>query len=411
VIWEIARREIVTRGRTRAYKVITALLLVAAIAAPVASALWPDGGTDVRTVDVGLTEEAEEQFGADFEANASSVLSNDTNLVFDFEPIASVDDGSSDSDVGPSDIETALTDGDIDVVLDAAGQLTFEDDPDLEIEFVLRVAVDQQLQVAKADELGIDRDDVVELGVARSPEVRTLSQGDADDDDEEQVRVGIAFIGLFLAFLIPQVFGQLTMMGVIEEKATRVVEVLLGHVRPRTLLNGKLLGIGILAVVQVAIIGLGFLIAFLATSSISVPSAAWSFLPILVVSLIGGLVGYTTLFALLGSLISRQEDASQVMMPAFIPLMAGYIVGQTAAFGSADTLIVRILSFIPLTSSMLLPVRVARDAIEPWEIALSLALMILGSWLLLRLTAKIYELTILHTGSRIRLKDLRNRLA
>ena len=118
-------------------------------------------------------------------------------------------------------------------------------------------------------------------------------------------------------------------------------------------------------------------------------------------SILGGLAIYNTLFALLGSLISRQEDASQVMMPVFIPLMAGFFVGQTAITGNAESLLVRILTLFPLTAPMMLPLRVARDAIAPWEVGLSLALLAIGVWALVRLAGRVYEFTLLHTGSRV----------
>jgi ABC-type Na+ efflux pump permease subunit len=124
-------------------------------------------------------------------------------------------------------------------------------------------------------------------------------------------------------------------------------------------------------------------------------------LPLVMVSVVGGLLIYNTFFALLGSLISRPEDASQVSLPIFIPIMAGYLVGQAAIFGDAETSLVRVLSLFPLTSPMLLPVRVARDAIAPWEVALSVGLLALGVWLLIRISGRVYEFTLLHTGSRV----------
>jgi len=89
------------------------------------------------------------------------------------------------------------------------------------------------------------------------------------------------------------------------------------------------------------------------------------------------------------------------MMPVFGPLMVGYFVGQSAIFGSADSLLVRVLTWFPLTSPMLLPVRVARDAIGSVEVAISLGLLALGTYLLFRLAGRLYEFTLLRTGSRV----------
>ena len=192
-----------------------------------------------------------------------------------------------------------------------------------------------------------------------------------------------------MAFVLPQVFGQLTLLSVIEEKSTRVIEVLLSHIRPRTLLLGKVLGISALAVVQLVAVVLGLTAAILLTNAINIPASVWRFVPIVLVSILGGLAIYNTFFALLGSLVSRQEDAAQVMLPLFIPLMTGLFVGQAAVIGNAETLLVKALTWFPLTAPMLLPVRVARDAIPLWEIILSLGLLALGVWLLILIAGRV----------------------
>ena len=70
-------------------------------------------------------------------------------------------------------------------------------------------------------------------------------------------------------------------------------------------------------------------------------------------------------------------------------------------FGDAESALVKVLTLLPLTAPMLLPVRVARDAIAPWEIALSLGLLALGVWLLIRIAGRVYEFTLLQTGLRV----------
>ena len=81
--------------------------------------------------------------------------------------------------------------------------------------------------------------------------------------------------------------------------------------------------------------------------------------------------------------------------------MVGYFVGQTAVFGNAESLLVKILTWFPLTAPMLLPVRVARGAIGPGEIAISLGLLALGVYLLFKLAGRVYEFTLLRTGTRV----------
>lgn len=378
MVKEVAMREITTRGRTKAFKVITAILVVAAIAGPVIAALWPDGSDDLREIVVGVTQDDPE-----FQRQVDLFAEGSLDVSYELINADAVDD--------------ALSNGDIDVAVEPGPTMAWDKAVDYEIAGVLYAVFQGNGALEKGRAAGLTDAEIANLVTPVPVEERFADETDSGDD----LATGVAFLGLMAAFILPQAYGQLTMLSVIEEKSTRVIEVLLSHIRPRTLLTGKILGLGALAIAQLLVIVLGLLGALLLTDSIDIPSSVWRFVPILLVSLLGGLAVYNTVFALLGSLISRQEDAAQVMLPVFIPLMAGYIAGQTAVFGDADTLVMRILTFFPMTAPMMLPVRVAKDAIAPWEIAVSLGLLVLAVWLLIRIAGRVYEFTLLHTGSRV----------
>ncbi len=382
MVKEVAWREIRTRARTKSFRWITGILVAAAVAGPVLAAVLPDNtDDDRREVTIGLVaidQGIENQIAAFAEAGLDITFRDLT--------------GASAEQVGQ-----ALADGEIDVAFESGPTLVWNRGTDFEIAGVVNTVLQQQALLARGRALGLDQDDIVELLTPVALEERFANEA----GESEGVTIFVSFLGLMAAFMLPQIFGQLTMMSVVEEKSTRVIEVLLNHLRPRTLLLGKVLGVGALAVVQLVVVVGGLAAALLATDSIDIPAAVWRFVPIILVSILGGLAIYNTLFALLGSLISRQEDASQVMMPIFIPLMAGFFIGQTAITGNAESLLVKALTLFPLTAPMLLPLRVARDAIAPWEVALSLGFLVLGVWGLIRIAARVYEFTLLHTGSRV----------
>jgi ABC-2 type transport system permease protein len=381
LVKEVAAREIRTRSRTKVFRVITGILVAAAIIGPIAAAVWPESGDDLREVTVGLVDvdEATQQ-------QIVALAEGDLNITFqDY------------TGVPPAEVDQALSDGDIEVALEPGPTLVWDRETDFEIAGVLFTVLQQQHVLVKGRALGLSEGDIAQLLTPLQVQERFADQPDKSDD----VAMGVAFLGLMAAFLLPQTFGQLTMLSVVEEKSTRVVEVLLGHLRPRTLLLGKVLGLGALAVAQLVVVMGGLTAALLLTNTIDIPSSVWRFVPIIVVSILGGLAIYNTFFALLGSLISRQEDAAQVIMPTLLPLIAGYFVGQAAVFGNAETTLVKVLTLFPLTAPMLLPVRVARDAIAPWEIAVSLGMLTLGVWLLIRIAGRVYEFTLLQTGSRV----------
>ncbi|MEE8477939.1 MAG: ABC transporter permease [Gemmatimonadales bacterium] len=378
---EVAAREIRTRSRTKAFRVITGILVAAAIIGPIVAAVWPENGDDLREITVGVVnvEEATQQ-------QIVAFAEGDLDITFrDYTGVPS------------AEVDQALSDGDIDVALEPGPTLVWDRETDFEIAGVLLTVLQQQDVLVKGRALGLGEGDIAQLLTPLQVQERFADQPDKSDN----VATGVAFLGLMAAFILPQAFGQLTMLSVVEEKSTRVVEVLLGHLRPRTLLLGKVLGLGALAVAQLVVVVGGLTAALLLTNTIDIPSSVWRFVPIILVSILGGLAIYNTFFALLGSLISRQEDAAQVIMPTMLPLIAGYIVGQAAVFGNAESTLVKALTLFPLTAPMLLPVRVARDAIAPWEIALSLGLLALGVWLLIRIAGRVYEFTLLHTGSRV----------
>lgn len=379
LVREVALREFRTRARTKAFRIITGILIAAAFIGPLLVALWPDGGDEeLREVTIGIVgvDAATQQQILAVSADSLDVTFQDLNNLL------------------PGQVDQALIDGGIDVALEPGPTLVWNSETDFEVARVLLAVLQQQEVLIKGRDLGLGASDIAELLAPIALEERFA-------DEADELATGVAFFGLMIAFILPQVFGQLAMLSVVEEKSTRVIEILLSHIRPRTLLLGKVLGLSALAVVQLVVVIGGLTAALLLTNAIDIPPSVWRFVPILLVSILGGLAIYNTFFALLGSLISRQEDGAQVVMPVFIPLVAGFFVGQGAVIGNAETGLVKVLTLFPLTAPMLLPVRVARDAIEPWEIILSLGLLALGVWLLARIAGRVYEFTLLHTGSRV----------
>ena len=158
---------------------------------------------------------------------------------------------------------------------------------------VLYAVLQQQEVLIKGRDLGLNEGDTGEL-------LAPIAVQERFADKPDEFASAVAFFGLLVAFLVPQVFGQLAMLSVVEEKSTRVIEVLLSHLRPRTLLLGKVLGLSALAVVQLVVVVGGLAAALLLTNAIDIPASVWRFVPIVLVSILGGLAIYNTFFALLG---------------------------------------------------------------------------------------------------------------
>jgi ABC-2 type transport system permease protein len=195
-------------------------------------------------------------------------------------------------------------------------------------------------------------------------------------------------------------------MGVVEEKSSRVVEVLLATLKPVQLLAGKVIGIGIVALAQATLIvavalGLGGAVG----SDILHGSG-----PTEVISAVGWLIlGYTFycwVYAAAGSLATRQEHVQTLAFPLQLPLILGYITSLTAVSSGSASTFVKVLAYLPPTAPFAMPALVALSAVTWWQITISIVLTLVATIGVARLAGSVYERAILRTGQRVRLREL-----
>ena len=385
MIGEVARREIVTRARSKAYRISTLVLLVATVLLVAGAILL--GGDESATpepteVTIGLTSP-----DPTLETASDSVA--DTRVRFEFTTLG-------DDDA----VAEALSSGDVDAVVRDGDTLVFQSDPDPGLRSLLTGVLQQLAVDRRAEQFGIDD---ATLGELLAPaEIDTEVVDPTTDGDA--ARTVVATIGIFVMFFGIQLYGGQIAMVVVEEKANRIVEILLALVRPRDLLAGKVLGVGVLATIQISIPVVGMFLALALSGTADVPASAYAAIPLLFVFFLLGFTMYGTLFALVGSLVSRQEDAQQALFPVFIPIIAGYALALQAV-ASPDSLVSTIASVVPLTSPFALPVTVAEGSVGPLLVVASLALLLATTAFMLTFSARVYEFTLLRSGSRIKLGD------
>jgi ABC-2 type transport system permease protein len=187
--------------------------------------------------------------------------------------------------------------------------------------------------------------------------------------------------------------------GVTREKASRVVEVLLSAVTPRQLLFGKIIGIGAVALVHAAVLIVTALVASRVAGLDVLDGFRLGDIAIGAVWFLLGYALYCCAFAAAGALCNRAEDAQGAAMPILMPMLAGYIVGFSAA-GGASTLI-WVLAYFPPTAVLCMPVLNALGVVPVWGVLLSMALTLATAYLIASLAARIYERSILRTGKRV----------
>ena len=224
-MWLIAQRELQTRGRSKGFLVSTGVLfLCVALAAVVPSLL---GNSErIRTVHIGLSGS-----GQDFEQAIG--VGNET-----LEPKVVRVKG------GLAELEAEQ----LDVVFDGR-QLTWKALPDFTLDEYLRGVIQQKIVADRAAALDLSSTELE--AIFQKPNIQEVRLDGGDD--EFGLRFATAGVSGLATFLLIQIWGAFVMMGVVEEKSSKVVEVLLSHVRPSTLLSGKVLGLGLLAVAQMAI--------------------------------------------------------------------------------------------------------------------------------------------------------------
>ncbi|MEW9531500.1 ABC transporter permease [Microbispora sp. NPDC049125] len=220
------------------------------------------------------------------------------------------------------------------------------------------------------------------------------------------VRTGIATLLVFVLFFLLIYSAMYVAMGVVEEKGSRIVEILLTSVRPWQLLGGKILGLGSLGLINlVAIIAAGLSASFASGFAADLPPGMGGIVVSTVVWFLLGYAFFSALAAAFGSLVSRQEELNSVLTPMNTLMMLTYVVAYLAAGEPTGTL-ARVLSLIPPFSSMVMPVRTAASDVPLVEIGLAAALMVVAVVAVLLFGARVYERAVLRTGARVKLGDV-----
>jgi len=291
-----------------------------------------------------------------------------------------------------------IEDGEVDgvVVADGAGEpeLLVEQSADGSLQAVVQGAVGQVAVTEQLAAAGVTSLDVPEVAV-------TALDPDADRDGQ---RVVVAIIGTGLLYGLLILFGQFVAQGVVEEKSSRVVELLLSSMKPWQLLAGKILGLGLLGLAQIVIIAVVGVAGALAFDLVDIPGELIGTAVSVVLWFVLAYALYASIFAVAASLVSRQEDLGTVIMPTTLVLVAGFIVGIQAAANPDGTLAV-VTSFIPGLSPLVMPVRQAAGEVAAWEVGLAAVLAAIAVALVVRVGGRVYAASLLRTGGKTKLRE------
>ena len=221
----------------------------------------------------------------------------------------------------------------------------------------------------------------------------------------------VSFTMVMLLYVNVLVYGFAVMRSIIEEKSSRILEVLLSSVTAKQLLAGKIIGVGAVGLTQVAIwlaiAGAFSLIGLSSTGSV----LANVHIPAIGVVAFGvyfvlGYFMYSTMYAALGSMVNSDQEAQQVQWPAMLPIIFA-IVMATPVLQHPNSQLAFWASLFPFFTPILMFVRIMAETPPLWQILLSILLMLLTTWGLLGLSSRIYRVGILMYGKRPTLPELR----
>ncbi len=307
----VARREIVERGRSRSYRISTVFTVLVVLAVTI----------------------------------LPQVMATSTESTIETVDYASVEQG-----------EEALEQGDIDALLVGADDLVV---PGMAPTDPVGLGADSLVRLVNGAALAL-RVEELATGTGRDPaEITALLAGDAIDirglepsDPNRESNEGIAFFGLFLLYLAIIVYGTWNLTGVTEEKTNRVVEILLSTLRPHHILAGKVLGIGVLGLIQFAAIIAAGSVAIFSFGVFELPTRAGTAVAATLVWFVLGYAFYSVVNASLGALVSRMEDTNAIATPISMVAVASFLVALSA-LERPDGALAVVASFVPSAGPLL----------------------------------------------------------
>jgi ABC-2 type transport system permease protein len=267
-------------------------------------------------------------------------------------------------------------------------------------------AVNKAFAGRRITNAGLDPDDVSQL--TRDVELRVLNQR----GESERGKAMLGFALLMIIYVTILVYGVTVLRGVVEEKQSRIIEVLLASVRPFDLMMGKVVGIGFVGLTQYFVWAVsGAVIGLISASSkgeisgFTPPRISISLMIYFIVYYFLGYFMYATLYAMVGAIVSTEDDGQHLQTPISMTFAVSFVLASIV-MENPGGMSATILSLIPYFSPALMFLRIAFDAAPGWQIALSIALMLLTILISVWIAAKIYRIGVLMHGRRPSLPEL-----
>lgn len=381
----IARREILLKLRSKAFRIVTAALLVVVALGTVLPGLLLSGSSEPRRLGV---------VGGDAAPVAELARSLGT---------ASVDDGAG-IDIVPlpdeSAARSAVTEGEVDAALVGADRLLADGEPG-QLVGLLETARTRLRLTAALAQAGVAPEEVEGL---LGPDPLTVDQVGEAGELEFGPEIGIGFLAVGLLYGLLIYYGQLVAQGVVQEKQSRVVEILVSSVEPVRLLAGKLLGLGLVGFGQIMALVLVASLGLVVGGLVEATGAAVTTLLLVGAWYVLGFALYAALFALAGALVSRVEDLQSAAAPVIV-LLVGSLLAVQFTLPNPTSLAARITALVPFSAPLAQPLQIVAGVGGWTSSLLAIVLTLATIAVLLPVAARVYRGGLLVTRGRIGLRD------
>ena len=347
-LWLVAERELSTKLRSRAYLISTAILLLIALAGVIWAGVSSANPGSTPIAATSATAPAIEELGG---YDVTEVANRE-------EATALVESGEVDAAV-------------IDDASSATGLLVIADGE-----------APQSLIMA----------------LSATPEVELLNPDATSGPLRYLLGIGFGLVFMMAAMM----FGMPVATSVVEEKQTRVVEILLSSIPARVLLAGKVIGNTILAISQILLLVAVGTVGLIVTGQTDVLSGLGGPVAWFAVFFLFGFILLAAMFAAAGSMVSRQEDAGATLTPVMYLTMIPYFL---VIFFGDNPVVMTVLSYVPFSAPVGMPIRLFFNEADWWEPLLSLAIMLAACVLVIMIGAKIYENSLLKMGARVKFRE------
>ena len=382
-VFLVARREILIRLRSRVFAGSTVVMVVLVAGGILAASYFqvgtPSQPTAVHVGFSGGSQALEQSFRSTAAALGETVTVTDV----------------ADPGTGRSQVEAGTLDMAVSGTATAPVAVASESLPSL-----AEIALDAAAQDARLAAAGLTPAAITSIR-AVVPVERVQPTGSSKPFNQGAVAGLVVGILLFMAL---GMYGNFVSQGVVEEKATRMMEILLATVRPAELLAGKVIGIGLVATLQLGLVAAAALSAGSISHTVSIPALGVVEVGSYLVWFELGFLLYAAAYATVAALVSRQEEVAGATAPISLLLAVSYLL-MYFALARPTSPLTTVLSFLPPTAPTLMSVRIAEGLAEPWQVALAMALTLATIGGVVWLAGRVYANSAMRIGARVRFMD------